>query len=181
MIKEVQSLLDQYWIWLKDQTNLHQVGDWVEITTPYLDRHNDHIQIYVKQTNDEFTLTDGGYTIEDLELSGCEIDNAKRNTLFKMMLSGFGVQMNGKALEVKTSKYNFAMQKHNLIQAMLAVNDLFYLTFYEDVVAHPDPSDIQHMSDVKFIEWRSTTSWASITHREGPERPSSEPAQSTWL
>lgn len=42
MINEVQSLLDQYWAWLRDKTTLRQINDWVEITTPYLDRHNDH-------------------------------------------------------------------------------------------------------------------------------------------
>lgn len=41
MIGEVQSLLDQYWIWLRDRTSLREIGDWTEITTPYLDRHND--------------------------------------------------------------------------------------------------------------------------------------------
>lgn len=149
MIKEIESLLDQYWIWLKDQTNLRQIGDWIEITTPYLDRHNDHLQIYAKRTNDGFILTDSGYTVEDLELSGCKIDDTKLNALFKMTLSGFGVQMNGKSLEVKTSKYNFAMRKHYLIQAMLAVNDLFYLTFYEDAISWLDPSDIWYTSNMK--------------------------------
>ena len=38
MIGEVQSLLDQYWIWLREQTSLRQIEEWVEITTPYLDR-----------------------------------------------------------------------------------------------------------------------------------------------
>ena len=157
MIEEIQSLLDQYLIWLKDRTNLRQVGNWIEITTPYLDRHNDYLQIYVKRINDGFILTDGGYTIEDLELSGCKIDSTKRNALFKMTLNGFGVHVNEKALEIKTSKYDFSMQKHNLIQAMLAVNDLFYLTlpattslFYENVVTWLDFSDIRYTPNVKF-------------------------------
>ena len=34
-------------LWLKDKTTLREVdGEWVEITTPYLDRHNDALQIY---------------------------------------------------------------------------------------------------------------------------------------
>ena len=156
MIEEVQSLLDRYWIWLKDRTNLRQIGDWIEITTPYLDRHNDYLQIYAKRSNGGFVLTDGGYTVEDLELSGCKIDSAKRNVLFKTTLDGFGVQANEKALEVRTSEYDFALRKHNLVQAMLAVNDLFYLAppvtaslFYEDVVAWLDLSGIRYTPNVK--------------------------------
>ena len=157
MIEEVQSLLDRYWIWLKDRTSLHQVGDWIEITTPYLDRHNDYLQIYAKRANSGFVLTDDGYTVEDLEMSGCKIDSAKRQDLFKTTLNGFGVQTNGKALEVRASEHNFALRKHNLVQAMLAVNDLFYLAppvtaslFYEDVAAWLDLSGIRYTPNVKF-------------------------------
>lgn len=156
MINEVQDLLDQYWAWLRDRTTLRQVADWVEITTPYLDRHNDHIQMYAKRRDGGFVLTDDGYVLQDLQQSGCNIDSAKRQALLKMTLNGFGVQVNDQALEVQASRDNFALRKHNLLQAMLAVNDLFYLAspviaslFYEDVVAWLDLSDIRYTPKVK--------------------------------
>ena len=157
MIDEVQSLLDRYLIWLGDRTSLREIGDCIEITTPYLDRHNDCLQIYAKRTNGGFVLTDDGYILEDLEQSGCKINTSKRQALFKTTLNGFGVQINANALEVKASTDNFALRKHNLVQAMLAVNDLFYLAaptianlFYEDVVAWLDLSDIRYTPSVKF-------------------------------
>lgn len=157
MINEVQSLLDQYWVWLKDRTTLRQINDWVEITTPYVDRHNDHIQIYARRRDGGFVLTDDGYVLQDLEQSGCKIDSAKRQGLLKMTLNGFGVQLNEQALEVHASPDNFALRKHNLVQAVLAVNDLFYLAspvvaslFYEDVVAWLDLSDVRYTPKVKF-------------------------------
>lgn len=157
MINEVQSLLDQYWAWLKDKTTLRQVNDWIEITTPYIDRHNDHIQIYAKRRDGGFLLTDDGCVLQDLEQSGCKIDSAKRQGLLKMTLNGFGVQLNNQALEVHASHDNFALRKHNLVQAVLAVNDLFYLAspvvaslFYEDVVAWLDLSEIRYTPKVKF-------------------------------
>ncbi len=157
MIGEIQSLLDQYWIWLRDRTSLRQIDDWTEITTPYLDRHNDCLQIYAKRDNGGFVLTDDGYVLEDLEQSGCKIDSAKRQALFRTTLNGFGVKVNEKALEVRASPDNFALRKHNLVQAMLAVNDLFYLAsstiaslFHEDVVAWLDLSDIRYTPSVKF-------------------------------
>ncbi len=157
MIQDVQALVDRYSAWLKDRTSLREVGDCVEITTPYLDRHNDYLQIYARRTNGGFVLTDDGYVLDDLELCGCGIDSPKRQTIFRTTLNGFGVQANGGVLEVKATSGNFSLRKHNLVQAMLAVNDLFYLAspavaslFHEDVTGWLDLSDIRYTPSVKF-------------------------------
>jgi hypothetical protein len=159
MISEIAELLDRYQRWLRDKTTLRQIDDWCEITTPYLDRHNDHLQIYAKKSSGGFILTDDAYTLTDLEMQGCKLDSPKRQTLLKQTLDGFGVRHNAQsgALEVTASPDNFPMRKHNLVQAMLAVNDLFYLAqpsvaslFYEDVVAWLDLSDIRYTPKVKF-------------------------------
>ncbi|WP_292407186.1 MULTISPECIES: DUF1829 domain-containing protein [unclassified Methanoculleus] len=157
MIDEIQGLLDEYSRWLKEKTQVRQVDEWVEITTPYLDRHNDYLQIYARRRNGDYVLTDAGYIFQDLELSGCKLDSPKRRALLMMTLNGFGVKLNGDRLEVHTSAENFAPGKHNLIQAMLAVNDLFGLAtpmtaslFYEDVVAWLEAHAIRYTSNVKF-------------------------------
>ncbi len=126
MIQDIQNLLDAYHVWLKDKTVLHQIDQWVEITTPYLDRHNDYVQIYVKKTNGGFLLTDDGYIIDDLKQSGCKLDSHKNQELLHMTLNGFGVKKDGKELQVHASAKNFASRKHNLVQAMLAVNGMFH-------------------------------------------------------
>jgi len=56
MIGEIQSLLDEYMRWLKEKTQLRQIDDWVEITTPYLDRHNDYLQIYASARMEDTLL-----------------------------------------------------------------------------------------------------------------------------
>lgn len=157
MIQEVQRLLDEYLEWLKDKTRLRQIQEWVEITTPYLDRHNDCIQIYAKRHNGGFVLTDDGCTINDLAQCGCTLDSRKRQDLLKMTLNGFGVKLVDNRLEVHASSDDFALRKHNLVQAMLAVNDMFYLAvpmvaglFYEDVVAWLDLNEIRYTPNVKF-------------------------------
>jgi hypothetical protein len=157
MINDVQKLLDQYLAWLKDKTSLRQVKDWIEITTPYLDRHNDYMQIYIKRENGDFIITDDGYTIEDLRLSGCELESKKRKDLLNLTLNGFGVKIINDELVVHASPDTFALRKHNLVQAMLAVNDLFYLAvpmvaslFLEDVTSWLDLSEIRYTPKVKF-------------------------------
>ena len=157
MMHDIQRLMDAYHAWLKDKSVLRQIDEWVEITTPYLDRHNDYLQIYARKANGGLVLTDDGYTIDELEQSGCKLESPKRLELLKMTLNGFGVQMEGKALQVHASTDNFALRKHNLVQAMLAVNDMFYLAvpmvaslFYEDVVDWLDVHEVRYTPKVKF-------------------------------
>ena len=157
MINEIQTLLDQYMKWLKDKTALRQIEDWVEITTPYLDRHNDYIQIYARRENGSYILTDDGYTIDDLKRSGCELESKKRRDLLTLTLNGFGAKLEENALVIHASSDNFPLRKHNLLQAMLAVNDLFYLAvpmvanlFLEDVTSWLNLNDIRYTPKVKF-------------------------------
>lgn len=157
MIQDIQRLMDAYHAWLKDRTALRQIDQWVEITTPYLDRHNDYVQIYATKANGGFILTDDGHTIDDLEQNGCKLESPKRQALLRMTLNGFGVQIDGNALQVHASPDNFALRKHNLLQAMLAVNDMFYLAvpmvanlFYEDVVTWLDLHAVRYTPKVKF-------------------------------
>jgi len=157
MLGEIQELLDQYLKWLKDKTVLKSVKDWVEITTPYLDRHNDYLQLYVKRDNDGYILTDDGHTIADLQQSGCELETKKRKDLLTQTLNGFGIKLIDEELRVIASPENFALKKHNLVQAMLAINDLFYLAeptvasiFLEDVTSWLIRSEIRYTPRVKF-------------------------------
>lgn len=153
------SLINRYYSWLKDKTEIKSIGEWTEITTPFLDRHNDFIQIYLKKDNNgEFVLTDDGYTINDLLSSGCSIDSPKRIKLLELTLNGFAVKKNeNNALFVKSSLDKLHIKKHSLIQAILAINDLFYLAnahvsslFFEDVKSWLDISDIRNTENVIF-------------------------------
>jgi len=157
MIDEIQSLMDAYNAWLRDKTSLRAVGEVVEITTPFLDRHSDYLQIYAKRSDGRFLLTDDGYILDDLRISGCKIESKRRQHLLRMTLNGFGIEQEGDALVVKASRENFALRKHNLIQAMLAVNDMFYLAtpvvsslFLEDVMAWLELNEIRYVPSVKF-------------------------------
>ncbi|MGI9228356.1 MAG: DUF1828 domain-containing protein, partial [Gammaproteobacteria bacterium] len=91
MIDNIQQLIDDYHAWLKSKTLCREVGDWVEITTPYLDRHNDYVQIYAKQSEGGITLSDNGYTITGLEQTGCNLDSPGQKDLLRQTLNGFGV------------------------------------------------------------------------------------------
>ena len=158
MTTELDQHIEAYYAWLRDKTRLRRVdANWTEITTPFLDRHNDYLQLYARRDGEGLLLTDDGYTIADLKLSGCSLDTPKRQDLLRLTLNGFGIKPNGEALEVRASPEDFAIKKHNLVQAMLAVNDLFYLAvpmvanvFQEDVSAWLDLCEIRYTPRVKF-------------------------------
>ena len=157
MIDEIQRMMDGYVSWLREKTSLREIGGWVEITTPMLDRHNDHLQIYVQRENGHFILTDDGYTLQDLEQSGCRLDSPKRQELLRVTLNGFGVQQHDASLEIRATEENFPLRKHSLLQAMLGVNDLFYLAsphtaslFDEDVVSWMTVNEIRFVEQARF-------------------------------
>ena len=158
MSVEVRELLDRYTAWLREKSVTKDLGDgYTEITTPYLDRHNDYIQIYVRAHADGYLLTDGGETIQDLRLSGCDLDTKRRKELLHQTLRGFGANLDGEAIHIRATSRNFPLRKHNLVQAILGVNDLFYLAapvvaslFLEDVTAWLTSCGVRFTPRAKF-------------------------------
>lgn len=158
-LADISRLVDGYRSWLKDRTVLKSINtDWVEISTPFLDRHNDYIQIYAKRENDGYLITDDGHTIRDLEMSGCTLDTPRRQSLLRLALNGFAVDGKDGRLSVRASGENFAARKHALVQAMLAVNDLSSTAsstvrslFKEDVAQWLDLAEIRYIPDVQFV------------------------------
>jgi len=139
---ECQDLIDAYLAWLRGGLAAELADDGCELTTPFLDRHNDHVQIYAVKTNGKIKLTDDGYVLADLRTSGLDLDTPKRRAVFEAVLNGFGIRLAGRELVVEASPSTLGQRMHSLVQAMLAVNDVFVLAqprvasfFYEDVRA----------------------------------------------
>ena len=95
--------------------------------------------------------------INDLLNTGCALDTPKRQELLRLTLAGFGVQLANEELLIKTTRENFSLKKHNIVQAMLAVNDLFYLAspmvtslFFEDVTGWLDLAEVRYSPKIKF-------------------------------
>ena len=157
MAKTIAQLIDEYVRWLRDSISVAPIGDAFEITTPFLDRHNDHIQIYVRQEGDSFVLTDDGYVLADLRQSGCTLESQRRQALLNSVLNGFGVALSGDELTAVAHNGDFPQRKHALIQAMLAVGDLFATAkphvqslFLEDVAAFLDAIGARYVPSLQF-------------------------------
>lgn len=153
---ECQKLIDAYVGWLRQGLSAEATGESCELTTPFLDRHNDHLQVYATRRNGNIILSDDGYILSDLRTSGLDLDTPKRKTVLESVLNGLGVRVENEQLVVEASDANLGQRLHSLTQAMLAVNDMFVMAqsrvanfFFEDVQSFLDSYDIRYTSRVK--------------------------------
>lgn len=154
--KECEHLIEAYITWLRKGLSAEQLEKACELTTPFLDRHNDHIQIYAVKKNGKIVLSDDGYILSDLRTSGLDLNTPKRKTVLESVLKGFGVRLEGNQLLVEASQSNIGQRLHVLVQAMLAVNDMFIMAqprvatfFWEDVRAFLDEHNVRYSPRVK--------------------------------
>jgi hypothetical protein len=158
MMEKYNDLVDRYGAWLRERTTLADVKGTCEITTPFLDRHNDRLQIYVQFHKDgSLRLTDDGYVIADLLASGCSLASTGRKKMLDTIVNGYGVAVTEGELSVEATELDFPRKKHLLIQAMLAVNNLSNLSkskvanlFFNDVKNFLDENSVRYTEDVVF-------------------------------
>lgn len=157
----VESLIDQYMKWLRSRVEIKEVEGtgFIEITTPFLDRDNDRIQLYVKTVEDKkIRLSDGGDTLSELELIGVDTQRGKRQQLIRTILLQNGVGLEGTEIYVITTYEHFPVAKNNLIRAILAINDLYFLApktaataFKDDVEAFLEENEIRYSTGFGLI------------------------------
>ena len=154
--QECQLMVDQYLRWLRAEIEITELEGSCVISTPFLDRHNDAIEIYVEKKNGGIRLTDDGCTIRDLRQGGMEFGTEKRKAHLAAVLNGFGVKQENDEIYAIGSQKDFPQKKHNLVQAIMAVNDMFVMAegpvlslFREDVALFLESSHIAVFSDFK--------------------------------
>lgn len=173
-------LVESYVRWLREGLLTRMHGDVCEITTPFLNRHNDCMQIYIKRSGQGFVLTDDSVTLRDLEMGGVDLNTERRKKELENILNGFGVKVIGDELQVDARADNFAQRKHCLLQAMLAIDDLHVLAqpkvesfFREDVERFLALHDVRFTANVTFIGKSGFTQHFDFVipqSREKPER-----------
>jgi len=154
--RECEELIEAYIRWLRKGLSTESLENACELTTPFLDRHNDHLQIYALKRDGRIVLSDDGYILSDLRTSGLDLNTPKRRAVLESVLNGFGVRLHGNELFVEASQRNLGQRLHSLVQAMLAVNDMFVMAqpwvatfFWEDVQAFLDQHHVRYSPRVK--------------------------------
>jgi len=153
---DIKKMINSYAEWLKSEITITDFGEYVEITTPYLDRFNDYLQIYAKQDkNGTITLTDDGYIIGNLISGGMTFrTNSKRKNELERIIRTYSLALNEEEITVTTSMNDFPRKKHMMVSAMLAIDDMFLISsdsvknfFIEDVQNYFDANSIYYSKD----------------------------------
>lgn len=153
---DIQKLINDYASWLKSEITFDKIGEYYEITTPYLDNANDYLQIYVKQDGNDIYFTDDSATIHDLRMNGIQLTQNRKFHL-QRILRQYGVQLDGDELVAKAPINRFPQKKHLFIQAMLRIDDMFSMSkskvssfFLDDVQEFFAEKDIYYSDNVQF-------------------------------
>lgn len=173
---------NEYLKWLKENMVEQELENgMIEITTPFLDKNNDYTQIYVeKEGQNNLIISDYGYIINELIMLGIDIKLPKRKDIIQTILNRFGVRLINDTITIECALDDYPKAKHSLLQAMLAVDDLFYLSrpnvmslFNEEIESFFKVNDIYYMSNVSFIGIAGYThnyEFALQRSRTNPER-----------
>lgn len=153
----VNGLIQDYYTWLKSKTVIlpDSNTDWISIQTPFIGLFNDVIELYAQKKGDIITLSDNGDTFHNLELVGASLNRAgERKNIAERILLNYGVHLKDNELYTETNEKMFPQKKHNIISAILEINDLYVLSkanvasiFKEDVRLFLDTNNIIYTPD----------------------------------
>lgn len=110
--------------WLGEGFSAQYLGGDCVVTTPFLDRRNDHIQIRVRKRDGRYVISDGGTTMPDMVDGGFSLGKTVNKELVAYITSGYGVQLDDKAnsLGVEADDTNVGQRMNFLLQAIMAMN-----------------------------------------------------------
>lgn len=157
---EIKALLNEYANFIRSEISVAKIGEFCEITTPYLDRHNDYLQIYVKQLDDgEIFMTDDGFTISDLIASGVSIRRGStREKAIHDIIRSFSLSLSGEDIVTTAQPETFAMRKHLMVQAMLQISDMYIAEpatikdmFLDDVRMFMENNKVRYLADIPIV------------------------------
>lgn len=167
----INGFLTQYFDWLKESSSEEELPNgWSVLSVPFLDRHNDYLQIFAAKDNGSITLSDDGEIKRDLKHSGVRL-SGRRREIAEDALKRLGFDpslVEGDELTIQANETDFAENLHHLFLAMLSLDSLGNMTkaapaetFHENVkgwldqnriAAEPDfvvkgRTELQHVFD----------------------------------
>ena len=156
---DIQNMISDYANWLKSKITVEKFGEYYELTTPFLDRYNDYFQIYIKQCLDgSIEMTDDGYILNNLINSGVSLNTKKRKGLINNILKNYSLELHNNEIMARGTIDTFPQIKHQMVQAMLLLDDMFELSpenvkdfFIDDVQLFFDKNEIYYTKNFSLI------------------------------
>lgn len=125
MIDELKKI---YFDWITKNILLTEFKDFIEIETPFLDMHNDHINLLFLKNENDYLLSDDGYILNELELLNLSVNSTtKRKDYFYKTLKIFGVNYNNSSNELYVRFNNldqYPQRQQDLLQCIIHITDM---------------------------------------------------------
>lgn len=152
-------LLNEYYAWLTKNYRVNKIdNDSDEIITPFLDSLNDNIYLYATRLGKgKIKLSDDGYTLNNLGLSGLSIDTNARKQLLNEILFSYGAQLEDDELVIVGSELDFPRMKLNMISLITRIEDLMFTKhknvvrlFKDDLITYFNDNDFGGLTNHSF-------------------------------
>lgn len=180
--EECNKIVSSYLAWLRKGLSVRELEDGAcSIATPFLDRKNDRLQVIAERQGGKVVLHDDGDVLTDLGFLGVDFKAPSQQERLLVILNGIGVGLEEGRLAVKAAERKTGQALHSLIQAMLAVNDLFVLAApqHQRSVFSEEVSKFFSSHEVRFSHRVKLTGKSGFDHavdylvpssRKAPER-----------
>lgn len=118
------ALLDDYTSWLRKSSTVERIGEWNEVTLPFLDCSGDDLVFYVRiDRGNSVAFTDDGYTFATLEHKGVSITE-KRLERMRCLVRRYGVNITANSEVTLDAEDSYANALNCYVQALLSLNSM---------------------------------------------------------
>ena len=124
---DIHKLLDQCGGWLT-QTILASPckDDFYKVVVPLFDHMNDGLEIYVREKEGQVDITDDGYIISNLAMSGVTVsEGSEQREFIKRIIRKNDLELRNDEIWAHTTMDQFPIVVLTVLQAMLTIDALY--------------------------------------------------------
>lgn len=156
-------LIEEYGAWLRREASVRAVGaGWREVTLPVLDRSNDQLCFYVRDTDGVTEFTDDGYTMAALNRNGVDSAGSRRERADRMARR-FGATVEDDGQIMLRTEGNRPDAMNRFVQALTDIGAMAQpqprqapVVFADDVAARLDECGVFYTPSVSI---RGISGW----------------------
>lgn len=175
----MENVRQEYLDYVSEFIKVRDLDQSTEFLFPLFDHKGDQLSVYIEKNDDDYFITDDGYFITNLLISGINL-KGKRQEAIEHLCGMNNIRLLDTELQMQTTRECLAQDLHTFGQVLLQIDDM-YLTaknrvtsfFLDDVKQLFDDNDVPYVSSIE-IRGRSGLNQAIqfcfSRNRNHPER-----------
>lgn len=142
---EANDIATHYFDWIKNNHQFYDINNnSIEVQTPYLDNFGDSISLIINKVDNNFIISDQGYTLWNLQSHGIDVtkSNTLRNQIMTSIINFDSATLTDKNEIIKSANDRSLSQSiHEMTQILIRLSDLSFThssrvksIFYQEVM-----------------------------------------------